>query len=139
MTPRLHAKMRRAVAATLILAAGLVIVAGCDPRPYFYFLQPWEPTIDPPFKGTFEKKRVVVLTHAVLGTQSEFLSIDRDLARDIGRIFREKVKKIDLVNQDKVWDWVEGHPNWTDPAELGKAFEVAHVAQGALQSLCRQV
>jgi hypothetical protein len=115
--------MRRTAAAALCLAAGLVLVAGCDPRPFFYFLQPWEPMIEPPFKGSLEKKRVVVLTHAATGTQSDFLSLDRDLAREFGRIVREKVKKIDLVNQDKVWDWVEGHPNWTDPAEAARAFE----------------
>ena len=28
-----------------------------------------------------------------------------------------------LVNQDKVWNWVEGHPKWTDPAEAARAFE----------------
>ena len=123
MTPRPLARMRRTAAASLLLAAGLLIVAGCDPRPYFYFLQPFEPTVAPPFKGSFEKKRVVVLTHAVSGTQNDFLSLDRDLAREFGRLLREKVKKIDLVDQDKVWDWVEGHPNWTDPADAAKAFE----------------
>jgi len=45
--------MRRTAAASLLLAAGLLIVAGCDPRPYFYFLQPFEPQVDPPFKGSF--------------------------------------------------------------------------------------
>jgi hypothetical protein len=115
--------MRRTVAAALFLAAGLVIVAGCDPRPFLYFLQPWEPMIEPPFKGTLEKKKVVVLTHAAPNAQGDFLSFDRDLAREFGKILREKVKKIDLVNQDKVWDWVEGHPNWTDPADAARAFE----------------
>jgi hypothetical protein len=125
MTPRLsiHVPIRRAAAAVLILAAGLVAVAGCDPRPFMYFLQPFEPMVEPPFKGTLEKKKIVVLTHAVSGTQNDFLSIDRDLAREFSKILREKVKKIDLVNQDKVWDWVEGHPNWTDPADAARAFE----------------
>ena len=72
-TPRPHARMRSAAAGMLILAAGLVALAGCDPRPFFYFLQPWEPMIEPPFKGTFEKKRVVVLTHAVTGAHGDFL------------------------------------------------------------------
>ncbi len=125
MTPRLHARMGRPAAAALILAAGLLMVAGCDPRPYFYFLQPWEPTIAPPFKASLEKKRVVVLTHATSGTQNDFLALDRDLAREFGIIIRTKSKdlKIDLVKQDKVWDWVEGHPNWTDPADAARAFE----------------
>jgi hypothetical protein len=123
MTPRPHARMRRAAAASLFLALGLFALAGCDPRPLFYFLQPWEPMIPPPFKGTLKEKRVVVLTHAAAGTQNDFLALDRDLAREFGNILRTNVKKIDLVNQDKVWDWVEGHPNWTDPADAAKAFE----------------
>jgi hypothetical protein len=114
--------MRRTAAATLILAAGLVALVGCDPRPFFYFLQPFEPTIEPP-GPSLSGKRVVVLTHATAGTQTNFLTLDRELAREFGTILRNKVKKIDLVNQDKVWDWVEGHPNWTDPADAARAFE----------------
>ena len=122
MTPRPHARMRRAVAATLLLATGLLAVAGCDPRPFMYFLQPWEPTIAAP-GPSLQGKKVVLLTHAVTGTQNDFMSLDHDLAREVGTIFRNKVKKMELVNQDKVWKWVEGHPNWTDPAEVAKAFE----------------
>jgi hypothetical protein len=122
MTPRPHARMRRAVAASLFLATGLLALAGCDPRQALYFLQPWEPTIPAP-GPSLKGKKVVVLTHAVAGTQNDFLSLDRDLAREVGTLLRTKVKKIDLVNQDKVWKWVEGHPNWTDPSEVAEAFE----------------
>jgi hypothetical protein len=122
MTPRPHARMRRAVAASLLLATGLLALAGCDPRQMMYFLQPFEPTIPAPGPKLNEQK-VVVLTHAVAGTQNDFLSLDRDLAREFTKLLREKAKKIDLVNQDKVWKWVEGHPNWTDPADAAKAFE----------------
>jgi hypothetical protein len=122
MTPRPHARKRSAAVASLILAAGLMALAGCDPRPFLYFLQPWEPTIAPP-GPSLQGKRVVLLTHAVEGAQGDFLSLDRGLAREVGSILRSKIKKIDLVNQDKVWDWVEGHPSWTDPAEVAKDFE----------------
>jgi hypothetical protein len=122
MTPRPHARMRRAVAASLFLAIGLLALAGCDPRPFMYFLQPWEPTIAAP-GPSLKGKKVVVLTHAVTGTQGDFLTLDRDLAREFSSLIRTKAKKVELVNQDKVWKWVEGHPNWTDPSELAKAFE----------------
>ncbi len=123
MTPRPHARTLRIPAAcTLVFALGLVALAGCDPRPLMYFLQPWEPTIPAP-GPKLEEKRVVLLTHAVSGTDSDFVSLDHDIAREVGSILRAKVKKIDLVNQDKVWDWVTAHPNWTDPAEAAKAFE----------------
>src|SRR4051794_14040649 len=115
MTPRPHARTRRAAALT-IAAAGLLTLAGCDPRALLYFLQPNDPTIPPP-KGSpaLKGKRVVLLTHSVAST-GDFVSLDRDLHREFANILRENVKKIDLVNPDKVWAWVEGHPNWTDPA-----------------------
>ena len=44
MTPRTLAGMRR-IAATVVMIGGMVALVGCDPRPFFYFLQPFEPTI----------------------------------------------------------------------------------------------
>src|SRR5262249_26734863 len=43
--------------------------------------------------------------------------------REVATLLREKVRRIDLVEPDKVWTWVEAHPRWTDPAELARAFE----------------
>lgn len=122
-TPRLHARTRRAAASLVIAATGLLALAGCDPRTLLYFLQPWEPTIPPPCHAQLKSKRVVIVTHALSGTQTEFQSLDREITREIGRIMRDKVKKIDIVDLDKVRAWMEGHPNWTDPSEIGKEFE----------------
>ena len=122
MTPRPHARTRRAAAASLFAAAGLLALAGCDPRTVSTSSSRSSRRSRPP-GPSLKGKKVVVLTHAVSGTQDDFQSLDRDLAREVVQILREKVKKIDLVDQDKVWDWVEGHPNWTDPAEAAKAFE----------------
>ena len=121
-TPRTYARTRRAAALIAIALAGTVSLAGCDPRTLFYFLQPFEPTIPAP-GPSLKGKRVLVVTHAVSGALGEFQSLDRDLTREVTTLLREKVKKIDMVEPDKIWAWVEGHPNWTDPAELAKAFE----------------
>ena len=127
MTPRPHARTRRAAAALLIACAGLVALAGCDPRALLYFLQPDDPTIPPPKNAPDLKgKRVVILAHSLAGT-TDFVSLDRDITREFIRVLRDKVKKIDVVNPEKVSDWVEGHPNWTDPAEAAKAFEADFV------------
>lgn len=128
MTPRPHAWTRRAVCSLALSSAGLLALAGCDPRTLVYFLQPNEPTIPPPEGSpSLVGKRVVVVTHASSGTQGGFPSLDRDLAREFGRRLQKNVKKIDLVPQEKVWDWVEGHTNWTNPAELARAFEADYV------------
>jgi hypothetical protein len=121
MTPRPLARMRCA-AAGLVIAAGLLSLAGCDPRTLLYFLQPYEPTV-PAAGPSLKGKKVVVLTHAVSGTQSDFRSLDRDLTRELVTILREKTKKIDVVEPSKVWDWVDAHPSWSEPAELAKAFD----------------
>jgi hypothetical protein len=121
-TPRPHARTRQAAATLMIALAGLVSIAGCDPRTLFYFLQPNEPTIAAPGPALTGKK-VILVTHAVSSAMGEYQSIDRDVTKEVTSILREKVKKIDIVPPEKVWTWVEGHPNWTDPAELAKAFE----------------
>lgn len=121
-TPRPLARMRRA-AGLLIAAAGLLALAGCDPRALLYFLQPNEPTIAPEYTGSLKGKRVVLLTHAVSAAQGESLAIDRELARELVPLLREKIKKVDVVDPSKVWDWAEAHPSWTDPAEAARAFE----------------
>jgi hypothetical protein len=95
---------------------------GCDPRTLIYFLQPFEPTIPAPgpdLKG----KKVVVVGHAVSAALGESQSLDRDIVKEVASILRSKVKKIDVVDTAKVWSWVDEHPNWTDPAELAKAFD----------------
>ena len=122
MTPGPNARTRRAAASLFIDATGLIAIAGCDPRTLFYFLQPNEPTVPAP-GPKLDEKRVVLVTNTVSGSLGEYSSVDREISREVSSILREKVKKIDMVDSDKVLKWTEGHPNWTDPAELAKAFE----------------
>lgn len=123
MTPGPRAWTRRRVSAVLLLGiAGLACLPGCDPRTILYFLQPFEPTIAAP-GPSLKGKKVVILTHVVPTAQTDYVSLDRELTREIVRIFREKVKKIEIVDQEKVWSWMEAHPSWSDPSEAAKAFE----------------
>jgi hypothetical protein len=121
-TPRKTARTRRAAALLLFGAIGLTSLAGCDPRTLFYFLQPFDPTIAAP-GPSLKGKRVVVVTHAVSSALGEYQALDRELNREVSNLLREKTKKIDLVPAEKVWTWVEGHPTWTDPGEIARAFE----------------
>jgi hypothetical protein len=127
-TPRPHAWTRRAAASTVVALVGLVSLSGCDPRTLFYFLQPEEPMISPP-GPELEGKKVVVVTQSVGGGSSEFMNIDRDVTRDVSSILREKVKKIQVVDSEKIATWIEAHPKWTSAAELAKAFEADIVIQ----------
>ena len=122
MTPRTHARTRRSAATILLVAAGLLSLPGCDPRTLFYFLQPNDPSVPAP-GPKLDGKRVVVVAHAVSNALGEFQALDREVTREVVSLLRAKAKKIDVVDPDKVWTWVEGHPNWTDPAEIAKGFE----------------
>jgi len=126
MTPRPNTqgrtRRRRAAAGLLLLIAAPAALAGCDPRQALFFLQPFDPKIAPPcppLKG----KRVVVLATAAPGTQNEYVAIDRELATELVRTLKKTVKKIDVVDNEKVQDWARGKPTMTDPADAAKAFE----------------
>jgi len=120
-TPRSRARTRRSAALLVLCAAGLLTLTGCDPRTLIYFLQPWEPSI-PATGPSMKGKKVVVLTHVAQST-SDVITLDRDLTAKLVRILKEKVKKIDVVSTEKVEEWVEQHPSWTDPADVAKALE----------------
>ncbi len=121
MTPRPHAWTRRAALMTgLVAGAGLFSLTGCGE--WVYFLQPWDdmvPADGPELKG----KKVVILTHLSPGAASEFGDLPRDLTRELTNVLRKKISKITVVDPDKVNQWVEQHPSWTDPSEAAKSFE----------------
>lgn len=124
MTPRPTARTRRAALLTVAgaLPLGLLTLAGCDPRQAMYFLQPFEPKIaakGPSLKG----KKVVLIAKSAPGALGAFPSLDRDLTREVSSILRGGVKKIELIESDRVWAWDQAHPRWTDPAELVEAFD----------------
>jgi hypothetical protein len=121
-TPGTQARTRRAAGTWLLAAAGFLTLSGCDPRTLMYFLQPYDPMVAAP-GPSLQGKRVVVVTHAVSSAMGEFQSLDRDVTRDVVGLLRSNVKKIDVVPPEKVWTWVDAHPNWTDPGEIAKAFD----------------
>ena len=126
MTPRPNMmgrpRLRRVAAALALLIAAPAVLAGCDPRMALFFLQPFDPKIAPPcppMKG----KRVVVLAIAAPGTQNEYVAIDREIASELVRTLKKNIKRIDVVDPEKVQDWARGKPTLTDPTDAAKAFE----------------
>jgi hypothetical protein len=120
MTPRPLARTRRAALSLAVL--GLTSLAGCDPRSIVFFLQPFDPVVSAP-APTLKGKRVVVLTKATTGTQGDFVAIDREMSRELVKILRQNVKRIDVVDPEKVFKWDQDHPTWTDPADAANFFE----------------
>ena len=56
------------------------------------------------------------------GALAEFPSLERDVPRELASVIRKKVKKVTVVEPDKVATWVEAHPHWTDPADAARDF-----------------
>ena len=121
-TPRPRAWTRRA-ALLSAASAGLVGIAGCDPRSLFYFLQPWEPTIAPPKETSLKGKKVVVYTTAAPSATGEAATVSQEVTRELVAILRNTVKKIEVVDPDKVNAWANDHQTWSDPGEIAKAFD----------------
>ncbi len=95
---------------------------GLRPSALAYFLQPFDPTIEPKGPSLLEKK-VVILCNVTSGALAEFPSLERDIPRELGlRSSRRKSRKITVVEPDKVATWVEAHPHWTDPADAARDF-----------------
>jgi hypothetical protein len=113
--------MLRLAAVILLATASLIAVTGCDPRALAYFLQPFDPTIEPKGPPLTEKK-VVILCNVTSGALAEFPSLERDVPRELASVIRKKVKKVTVVEPDKVATWVEAHPHWTDPADAARDF-----------------
>ena len=131
MTPRPLAWMRR-VALGLAVVATTIALSGCDPRQALYFFQPFDPTIPgecPSLKG----KRVVILTRSAPGLQSDFLTVDREVTEKLVKIMKEKIKKIDIVNTEKVREWLKSKPSLSDPAEAARAFDADIVVSLEIQ------
>jgi hypothetical protein len=122
MTPRSLVKWQLA-ALLLAAGAGVFAISGCDPRALAYFLQPFESTIPPKAQEVrLEDKRVVILCNVTSAAVAEYPSLERDLPRELAGIFRKKVKRITVVDPDKVATWIEAHPHWTDPADAARDF-----------------
>jgi hypothetical protein len=123
MTPRILANARVRLALGVLMAGCcLLAISGCDPRTLAYFLQPFDPTVAPPCETSFEGKKIVILCRAVADSTGDYSSLERDVSREVAKIFRQKVKKITVVQPDKVATWVEAHPHWTDPADAARDF-----------------
>ncbi len=120
MIPHTMTRTRR-LAATALACGLLLTTTGCDPRTLLYFLQPFEPTIPAP-GPSLKNKKVVVLTAADSGTTAQSPGLERDLARQFVRNLR-KSKKITVVDPERVSDWIQGHPHWTDPVQAARDFE----------------
>jgi hypothetical protein len=98
---------------------GLLLTAGCSMLPALaYVIDPED--VDPEFED-LKGKRVAVICRA---TSLEYAhpTVSRDLAVRVAALLREKVKKVEVVDERELSDWVDKH-DWHDYREVGRALK----------------
>lgn len=79
----------------------------------------------PEFEGLSGSKTAVVCRPLVELQYSSSDAADQ-VAREVGVLLREKVKKVNIVNPQKVEQWVDEH-EWESFSEVGKATKADYV------------
>jgi hypothetical protein len=123
--------------ALAVLASAAVTLTGCNYLLLAGYLLGGPPSIEPEFDKetglsmTDKDVTVAVVCTAPPDVKLTYSHIDHDVAKLVAsRLF---LKKIQVVNPDKVNDWLDRHPDWDTPEELGATFGVKYVIYVELQ------
>jgi len=111
----------RHLLAALALLAALVPAAGCVGlfTTAAYLIR--GTTLPAEYKG-LRGKRVAVVCRPMVSLQYRDSTAAKDLARQIGNLLRQKVSRIEIVDQRRVDEWVDEH-TWDEYREIGKALK----------------
>lgn len=110
------------------LAAGL---SGCNYILFAGYLIGGPPSIEPDFDAETKESMtdkgvtVAVICYAPNDVKYSFENIDHELAKYV--TFRLHEHHIKVINPDRVKAWLDEHPDWDRPEELGAAFECTYV------------
>jgi hypothetical protein len=104
----------------LVLFVALILPAGCGWMALtMYNLNPDD--VPAEFKD-LKDRRVVVVCRPVVELQFADSTVPRDLTRQVGGLLHEKVRKLDLVDEREVSEWVDEN-TWQKFTEVGKALK----------------
>lgn len=115
--------------ALLGLIAGAL--TGCNYLLFAGYLIGGPPSIEPAFDSetglsmTDKDVTVAVVCYAPKHVKWDFANIDYDLAKKVA--YRMFLKKIVVINPDRVRDWMDRNPEWDSPDEIGAAFNATYV------------
>ena len=106
-------------------------MTGCNYLLFAGYLIGGPPSIAPAFDTetglsmTDKDVTVAVVCYAPKEVKWDFANIDYDLAKYVSN--RMFLKKIKVINPDRIRDWLDKNPNWDSPDEIGAAFGVSYV------------
>jgi len=104
----------------VIAAMAVISPAGCGWISLFMYNM--NPNDTPAAFKDLQQKRVVVVCRPVAELQFADSSVPRELTRQVGALLVQKVRKIDLVDDREVFQWMDEH-SWQKYAEVGKAMK----------------
>lgn len=116
--PALRNRGRLAVLVTCVPA--ILALAGCVSAlaTAAYLIRGTDAPAD--FAG-LKGKRVAVVCRPLVGLAYRDSGVAKDLGQQVSALLKKNVSKIQLIDQDKVAEWVDEH-TWDDFTEVGKAL-----------------
>ena len=127
----LRTSRRRWLTLSGLLAGTVVASSGCARMLATALYMSRGNQVDPDFKG-LEGKKVAVVVRPVAQLSYTTGRVESDLARALGNRLQQNVKKIKLVDPQRVDEWTDVH-EWTDFAEIGRGVEAERVVGIDLQ------
>ncbi|OHB82108.1 MAG: hypothetical protein A2V98_18180 [Planctomycetes bacterium RBG_16_64_12] len=104
-----------------MLLAALAAAGGCTSALATAVWLVKGPDIPAEYDG-LRAKRVVVVCRPVTSSLYANPGVAKDISREISRLLASNVSKIEVVDQQKVAEWVDTN-TWDDYLEIGKALE----------------
>jgi hypothetical protein len=117
----------RRLVALLVVGFLTLAVSGCQLLLFtpMYLLKGLDVPAD--YKG-LEGKRVVVVCRPPTSLEYRYGSVDREIAKKVGGLLSENVKKIDVVKWSDVEQWID-EQDYEDVEQLGKAVKAQMVVE----------
>jgi hypothetical protein len=116
---------------TLLLVALTCAASGCNYIVLLGYLIGGPPSIEPDYDAMTSESLtnpgivVAVACFAPKEVLYSFAHVDRDIAVAVAR--RLHNHKIKVITPDLVQQWIDEHPDWDEPDEIGKAVGATHV------------
>ncbi len=133
MTDSIISKFNHRYAAIILATLLCISLTGCSHFVLLSYLIHGPPTIEPDFDTETGKsmsavgKSVAVVCFAPTELQWKFPQIDEQVATAIS--YRMGQNHIKVIHPDYINAWIDEHPDWEKPEEIGKKFEADYVIE----------
>lgn len=124
---------RFSLALRLILCLSAATLQGCSQFVLLGLLVGGPPHIEPDFDRETDhslvgtESKVAVICYADPALKLKYSKIDTEVSTYVARLMQ--VNRINVAEPDYVRAWLDEHPNWETPDEVGEALECDYVIE----------